>query len=575
MRWDLSPIYPDCESPEFLEDLSWMVKEAKTLEIDLDCGTRDLQDLLERYELILDYLENLSAYSSACFTTDTSNEKYLKAVSQTEEASLVVQHLQVVFLNYLATHKEQVHSRWEKDLAEYRYVLSQLLLQQQHQMDPLLEDLASDLQRSGADAFSRLQDALGSSIQHCFDASQPKTLVQLRSDASHADRQVRKQAFEREIALLKQYETPFAAALNSVKGASISLDTRRAYTSSLERSLEQSRIDRPILDALISALEESLPLFRTYLNHKAKLLNLDCCTFYDLFAPINNQEMHFSYAVAQEFIVSQFSSFSDEMGAFATKAFSELWIDAESRNGKVGGAYDTAFPLARQSRILTNFDETYSAVSTLAHELGHAYHDSLVLDKSHLLRSYPMTLAETASIFSEFLIFQGALKQGDASMRLNLIEHFLQESTQVCVDILSRYYFESELFARRKKGELSAKELCEMMECSQKKTYGDALCEYHPYMWAVKGHYYSCDLAFYNYPYAFGQLFGLGLYSYSKKDPVNFPVEYKRLLANTGCLGADEVAQMVGIDLRDPQFYKDALGVIASYVKEFVDGPHH
>ena len=151
----------------------------------------------------------------------------------------------------------------------------------------------------------------------------------------------------------------------------------------------------------------------------------------------------------------------------------------------------------------------------------------------------------------------------------------MQESTQVCVDILSRYYFESDLFARRKEGELSANELCRMMEQAQRKTYGEALSEYHPYMWAVKGHYYSCDLAFYNYPYAFGQLFGLGLYSYSKKDPVNFPGEYKRLLAHTGCLGADEVAQMVNIDLRDPQFYKDALGVIASYVEEFVHGSHY
>jgi len=571
-RWDLSPIYPDCDSPEFLQDLSWMVEEAKILENDLASGLRGLKELLERYELILDYLENLSAYSSACYTTDTANETYLRAVSQTEEASLVVQRLEVAFLNYLAANKAQLST---EDLATYRYVFSQMLLQQQHQMDPLLEDLASDLQRSGADAFSRLQDALGSSIQHCFDASQPKTLVQLRSDAAHADRQVRKQSFERELALLKLYETPFASALNSVKGATISLDARRAYESPLARSLEQSRIDGQILDALISALQESLPMFRTYLKHKAKLLNLECCAFYDLFAPMNEQEMHFTFEEAQTFIISQFSSFSEEMGAFAAKAFSEHWIDAESRSGKVGGAYDTAFPLARQSRILTNFDGTYSAVSTLAHELGHAYHDSLVLDKSHLLRSYPMTLAETASIFSEFLVFQGALKQGDERVRINLIEHFLQESTQVCVDILSRYYFESDLFTRRKEGELSANELCRMMEQAQRKTYGEALSEYHPYMWAVKGHYYSCDLAFYNYPYAFGQLFGLGLYSYSKKDSVNFPGEYKRLLAHTGCLGADEVAQMVNIDLRDPQFYKDALGVIASYVEEFVHGSHY
>lgn len=575
-QWDLSPIYPGCESPQFIEDLSWVSKEAKLLEQDLGGGNGDLKNLLQRYELVLDYLENLEAYSAACLTTDTSNALYLRAVSQTDEASLDVQHLEVSFLNYLATKEDEIHQRIEdvEDLGPYRYVLVQLLTQQKHQMDQQLEDLAADLARSGADAFSRLQDAMGSSISYGSSETENKTLVELRSEASNSDRKVRKRAFESELALLKQYEVPFASALNGVKGASLSLDGRRGYASSLDRSLFQSRIDKPILDALISSLEESLPIFRSYLKHKAKLLNLETCAFYDLFAPIGEHELYFSYEEAEQFIVTQFSAFSKEMGSFASRAFKERWIDAGSRQGKVGGAYDTSFPLARQSRILANFDGTYSTVSTLAHELGHAWHDSVVMDKSHLLRSYPMTLAETASIFSEFLVFQGALDQSNAEQRLTLIEHFLQDSTQVCVDILSRYYFEKEIFERRKEGELTANEYCQVMENSQRRTYGDGLSVYHPYMWAVKGHYYSCDFSFYNYPYAFGQLFGLGLYSYREKDPASFAAQYKLLLGNTGSLSAQDVAQMVGIDLVNPQFYKDALAIIASYVKEFIDGSH-
>ena len=577
VQWDLTPIYPASDSPEFLNDLAWVTQEAKSLEDALAKTDVDIKTIIERYELVLDYLENLQAYSAACLTTDTKNEHYLKAVSLTDDASLAVQHLEVAFLNFLSSVEGEIirRSAVGGDLQAYRYPLHQLLEMQKHLMTPDLEDLAADLARSGSDAFSRLQDAMGSSITTFWDDARSKTLVQLRHDASHADRSARERAFGLEIELLRQHEVSFAAALNGVKGTTLSLDTRRGYASPLDRSLHQCRIDRTILDTLISALEESLPLFRTYLKHKAKILGVESLAFYDLFAPVAKEEMQYTYEQAQQFIITQFSSFSEEMGLFAQNAFSERWIDSESRKGKVGGAYDTAFPLAQQSRILTNFDGTYSGVSTLAHELGHAWHDSVVLKKSHLLRTYPMTLAETASIFSEFLVFQGALKLSEGERRIHLIEHFLQDATQVCVDILSRYYFEMEIFERRKEGDLTAQQYCQVMEHAQRRTYGDALSVYHPYMWAVKGHYYSSDFSFYNYPYAFGQLFGLGLFVYSKKDQENFPRMYEQLLSYTGSLPSDEVASMAGIDLRDPNFYKEAIGVIAMYVKEFIDGSHY
>lgn len=575
--WDLTPIYPGCDSKEFLSDLRIVVSESKALEESLGTDSSDLKANIERYELVLDYLENLNAYSCACLTTDTSNPLFLKAVSQVEEASLVVQHLEVLFLNYLATRKEEVAKRTSQggDLAEYRFPLHELLQEQKHQMAPELEALASDLARSGTDAFSRLQESMVSSIHTEWDEKTVKTVVQLRSDATNADRNVRRRAFEKELALWKAYEVPFAAALNGVKGTTLTLDKMRGFASPLDRSLFESRIDRPILDALISTLEQSIPLFRKYLKRKAELLGLPGLSFYDLFAPVGKEGSHFSYDEAHAFIVKQFSIFSEEMGAFADHAFKARWIDPESRNGKVGGAYDTAFPLAKQSRILSNFDYTYSGVSTLAHELGHAWHDSVVLPKSNLKRTYPMTLAETASIFSEFLVFQGALAESSSEQRLALVEQFVQDATQVCIDILSRFYFESEVFARRPEGELSASELCSIMEEAQKRTYGDGLVEYHPYMWAAKGHYYSSDFSFYNYPYAFGQLFALGLYEKSRHAGSSFPDQYKTLLAATGSFSAREVASLVDIDLADPGFWQQGMAVIATYIEELCDAPLH
>ncbi|MDT4761896.1 M3 family oligoendopeptidase [Sphaerochaeta sp. PS] len=570
-RWDLNPIYPACDSEQFLHDLKKVVSLSHELEEAIQAPSCDIVQAVHSFELALDYLETLSAYSTCLLTTDTANPQYLKAVNQVEEESLVVQRLEVLFLNFLRKREAEVVdlSKEGGPLFAYRYVLSEMLEEQKHQMEPALEDLASDLARSGTDAFSRLQEAISSSATSDWDETETKTVIQLRNDAFNADREVRKKAFEKELAVWKLFEIPFAASLNGVKGTTITLDKARGYESPLARSLSQSRIEPEVLHALIATLEKNLPMFRDYLKSKAKALGLASCAFYDLFAPVGKGGRSYTFDEARAFIVKQFSLFSKEMGLFAEKAFQNNWIDAEPRKGKVGGAYDTSFPLVKQSRILSNFDGSFNGLSTLAHELGHAYHDSVVLPQSHLLRSYPMTLAETASIFSEYVVFRGAISSCSAEERFTLVEHFLQDTTQVCVDILSRFYFEKSLFEARAEGDLMADELSSLMVDAQKRTYGDGLSVYHPYMWAVKGHYYSSDLSFYNYPYAFGQLFALGIYAQKEKDGEGFAERYRSLLEKTGSASAQEVAQVLGCDLSSESFWQEGMDIIASYAQEF------
>ena len=575
-RWDLTPIYPALNSEQFTQDLKKVVSLSNSLEKELLSSSCNIVEAVHSYELILDYLENLSAYSSCLLTTETGNPAFLKAVNQVEEEALVVQRLEVLFINFLKKHEQEVTALTKEGsvLAPYRYVLTELLEEQEHLMESAMENLASDLARSGTDAFSRLQEAISSSATS-EGPSESKTVVQLRNEAFHKDRSVRKAAFEKELAVWKTHEVAFAASLNGVKGTTITLDKARGYESPLERALKQSRIEPEVLTALINTLEKNLPMFRGYLKAKAKALKLESCAFYDLFAPVGTGGKSYTFPEARAFIIKQFSLFSEEMGIFAEKAFSSNWIDAEPRKGKVGGAYDTSFPLAQQSRILSNFDGSFNGLSTLAHELGHAYHDSVVLSQSHLLRSYPMTLAETASIFSEYVVFQGAISKCEADERFTLIEHFLQDTTQVCVDILSRFYFESALFEKRAEGELIADELSDLMVDAQKRSYGDGLSVYHPYMWAVKGHYYSSDLSFYNYPYAFGQLFALGLYAQKEKDGASFAAKYRSLLEKTGSASAKEVALVLGCDITIEKFWQEGMDIIASYAQEFAHASDH
>ena len=572
-RWDLTPIYPGPESPEFLADIELIRTKSAELEARLADEKSDLQTNIEAFELILDHMGNLGSYTHALVSTDTTNAVYLKAFNQVEDLLLVLKPLSVRFMRHLAKREDEIKDRGADD--PYAYVLQGLLIEQKHLMSDELEEFAADLARSSWDAFSRLQQSLGSSISAEWEDGRMKTVVELRNMATDGDRAIRKRAFEKELELLEIHEEAFAAALNGVKGATISLNARRGWGSPLERSIFQSRIDSEILSALIATLEEAVPLFRSYLKKKAELLGLENLAFYDLFAPVGKSAKRYSYEDAQAFIVEHFSRFSEAMGKFAQNAFEKNWIDPEPRKGKVGGAYDTSFPVAKESRILSNFDYTYSGVSTIAHELGHAYHDSKVMQRGGLLANYPMPLAETASIFCEGLIFRGALEEADEEERIALIEAFLQDSTQVCLDILSRFYFEEEVFKRRKEGDITASELNEMMLDAQKRTYGPALDVYHPYMWAVKCHYYRPEFSHYNYPYAFGQLFGLGLSKRSEDDPSAFVEQYDALLSVSGMKSVRDVGLEAGIDLGDRSFWQEGIEVIARYVEEFKSASPH
>jgi pepF/M3 family oligoendopeptidase len=322
---------------------------------------------------------------------------------------------------------------------------------------------------------------------------------------------------------------------------------------------------------MLTAAREAFPDFRRYLRAKARLLGLERLAFYDLFAPVGNAEgREWSFDTAQEFVVRQFGTFAPHMAALAGRAFSERWIDAEPRAGKVGGAF--CMPLrADESRILTNYNAAIGGVLTLAHELGHAYHNSCLASEASLNRSSPMTLAETASIFCETIVRSAALAEAGPDERLAILEAALQNACQVVVDITSRFLFEQEVFEKRRQRALSAEELCAIMRDAQLETYGDGLDPdaLHPYMWAAKPHYYSSSRSFYNFPYMFGLLFGLGLYAISRREPDGFVARYDALLASTGRADAEQIAAQVGIDIRTPDFWRASFDMIREDISQF------
>jgi len=577
-QWSTDSLFPLPPSPDFqeiLEIFSGEIEQLKTLMEAMKKEGLTKEYFIRWYELanpLLDLQESLQSFVYMLYSTETTNPSFLQAMDEVEKRSLVLTAVQTDFV-LLFKDSEISIEEGALLLGDERFVsvLTEAKKEGTRLMAPPLEALAMELQRSGAEAWGKLHSSLSSSLETLWDplTGEKRTMVQLRQGAAHQEREIRKKSFEKELELWEQHSLSFGAALNGVKGWALSLEGKRGWESPLEKSLFQSRFSPGLLEQLLWTMESALPLFQKYYKTKAQYLGLEKLSFYDLLAPLGKPKQSWTFQGACDLIQHHFSRFSSSMGLYAKKAIEGGWVHWKNQKGKVGGAYCTSLPTQGESRILMNFGGSFGDVRTLAHELGHGYHFEMLKDLPASLRYLPMPLAETASLFSENLIFERSMEEGKGKEKLFLLDNHLLDSAQVIVDILSRFYFEKEIFERRKNSDIGAPELCQIMIDCQEKTYGE-LEVYHPYMWAVKGHYYSASLGFYNYPYAFGFLFSLGLLEAGKQDPQGFPLQYQELLRATGFHQSIAIGEKIGYNLEERSFWEKSLKVLEHQIDSFI-----
>ena len=458
---------------------------------------------------------------------------------------------------------------YEPVVADHEYALQRSARAAEHQMSESEEQLAAELGLTGGMAWARLHGdltaRLTSQVASGPDAGLELPMTVLRSLATDPDPSRRAAAFEAEVEAWERASIPLAAALNSQKGETAALNRRRGWSDDLEPALFENGIDRPTLDAMTAEVTEALPDFQRFLRAKAGLLGVGpTMPWSGLIAPVNNDASGLEWSEAVERVTTAFTSYGDSLGRLARRAVGERWIDAEPRPGKAGGAF--CMPVRDDvSRILMTFDGSADATQTLAHEIGHAYHNVVLGSRTWLQRQTPRCLAETASIFCETLVVE-ALLESPATDRLSVLDTDLSGATQVVVDIHSRYLFETELYRRRADGTLSVTELCDLMTKCQRDAYGDVVEPLHPYMWAAKSHYFT---PFYNFPYTFGLLFGLGLYSRYREDPRAFHAGYDDLLGATGLASAVELGARFDLDITDRGFWRASLDVLRRRIDEY------
>ena len=455
----------------------------------------------------------------------------------------------------------------DETLKDYTFLFERLLRNSTHLLGSLGEQISARLSMSGSSAWSDLQGYLTSTVPVSYNGG-TTNLSAIRNLAYDPDPAVRKAAYEAELSCYDRIKDSVAYALNSIKLETISDCQLRGYGSPLDRTLEQSDMKRQTLDAMLGAMEEYMPKFRQYLRAKGKALGHENgLPWYDLFAPMGKSAAQYTAEDAKRILVELFSTFDQELADMVARAFDESWIDFYPRDGKSGGAFCAGVECIGQSRILTNFDGTFGDIVTLAHELGHAFHNQCIRTHRPLNRDYSMPVAETASTFNECVVMAAAIRQAKShDEELALIESQLQDVTQIICDIYSRYLFESMVLENREQQFMDADTLCGMMLKAQEQSYGDGLDPNfrHPYMWICKSHYYGAT--FYNFPYAFGGLFARGLYAQYQREGAAFVPKYKKLLRTTTVATAEDVAQVAGIDLTDKEFWRSALQTVAQQI---------
>lgn len=586
LTWDLSSIYPGFQSEPLRQDrrlvetlagelAAW---SASQLENEQD-ASGVMEQFLKQYNAYKSIYLRLFSYAELIFSADSSNTEAVDLLDELEEASRGAEEARVSFSKWLVrVSAEELEASLGANayLAEHSFYLRELQAKSRHLLGEEGEAVIARMQANGSKAWERLYMRTLSTLRVDMQISgkvRSVSLADLRNLAYDSDAAVRKAAAVAEGEACRSVAEQSAACINAVTGEAAAVYELRGYASPLHRVLEASRMDEATLEVMLQAIRESLPVFHRYYKKKAELLgHSGALPFYDIFAPVGGEPSGVvTYEQAQVMIVSGFSSFSPELGAFAQKVFDQRWIDAEPRTGKGSfGMCVDIFPIG-ESRMITSFHGNYIDVSVLAHEIGHAYHSSRLAGQSMVNTDFPVPVAETASIFCESLISGELLQSAPAGEAEAILERSLADAGYYIVDFYARYCFESGLYERRRSGNLSVDELNGLMLDSMTAAYGESVLpdSIHPYQWISKAGYYMAGNEFLNFPYSFGLLFSKGLYAQYKKQGQAFVSRYEQFLSASSTRNIADAARLMDIDVHSLAFWRDALQLIAGDVMKF------
>ena len=578
--WDLDSIFPGGSgSSEFAAFLVELAADIPAVAAKLDeahptdatawrARIDELQDLAQR-------LRHAGAFVS-CLAAQDVHDHQARALSAKSrqlyaDFASVLTRLDSMLVAIEPTDWQQLLA--SDQLRPLAFVLDERRRRAAQMLPPEQETLVNDLSVDGYHGWSDLYDLTTGRMTIEFEHGGEQHSMspgQAANRMSDPDPELRS-------ALLSAWESAWsgqaeycALALNHLAGFRLNLYRSRGWDSALREPLDINRMQSGTLDAMWQAIERRKEPLQEYLAIKQRMLGLDRLNWADLDAPVGRTDTLLSYEAAAAFITEQFGRFDPALAELAQRAFAERWIESEDRPGKRMGGFCTSFPGVRQSRIFVTFSGTMGNLATLAHELGHAYHQHVMNDMEPLNQQYAMNVAETASTFAEMIVSDAALRAAtDPAERLVLVEDRLRRATALLMNIQCRFLFETRFYEERRQGTVGVARLNELMVEAQREAYRDSLGVYHPTFWASKLHFYHTRVPFYNFPYTFGYLFSAGVYAKALSSGPGFAARYADLLRDTGRMNVEELAAThLEADLTSEAFWGLALDGLLEDVAE-------
>lgn len=584
--WDLTSLYASFDDPKMEQDLLDVKQEIKNLEkwFEESLGDEQISDAFKMTHILraltsIDFTSSrYAAYARLTASTDTKNQTAIEKLNFIEAIMPDVTKLEVRFQEFVSQIEDlDTVISSSPYLEKHAFILQEIVAKNAHSLNSETEGIIARMKNTGSTAWTKLHQQLLSNLEVELPAedgleAEVSNISAVRNLANSPNQQVRRRAYESELKSYDKITLPMSACINGIKGESITQAELRGFSSVLDMTLFQSRMDQEMLDALLEAMEEALPIIRKFLKKKSAVLgHREGLPWYEITAPLGKDNGTISYEEAQHIVYDNFKNFNPALAEFAQMAFDKNWIDVEPKVGKRGGAFCSNLPIG-ESRILLNFTGALTNVITLAHELGHGYHGHCLKDEEFLNRDYTMPIAETASTFCETIIIKSALANWDESRRFSILNDQVTRYVAIIMDIYSRFLFEKALVDKRKTSTLSVDQLCDLMAEAQEKAYGDGLDHRynHPYMWVNKVHYYYAGRNYYNFPYAFGLLLAKGLYAMYEQEGDSFLPKYDTFLRETGKNDIYHIGKSVGIDLRDVDFFRGGLQMIKDDIEAFM-----